>query len=440
MGIIIIDAICGSGKTTWAIQHMNNNPEVKFIFCTPFLGEIDRVRHNCREIDFIEPKIQGCTKFEDMNKLIAEGRNISVTHKTFLNATEETIVLLRQHKYTLIIDEALDLIEEFNSLSIIENCPEQAVNKADINFLCENKIIRIEENGRVILEKEEVNAFPDRHKNYELFRLAKAGNLVCAQKSVLYYVYPREILSCFESVYVLTYMFSATTMRCYCDLMGLTYELYGITKDEAGKLILGAYDATNAAKQKREYAGLISIFEEEKMNSAFGERELSQTWYRKNHNNEAEMAKIKKLLRSFLKYHCNAKVNDIAIGAPKAYTRNISGKGYTAIRRLNKEERQKSKEEQKKMLQKLSCFVPLNARATNDYRDRHVLAYVYNMYQNPNLTCWLKKNGVTINQEDFALSCLIQWIFRFRIRDKEPVKIYLPSPRMRRLLEAWIAA
>mgnify|MGYP003288509536 FL=1 len=30
--VTIVDAICGKGKTSWAIQHMNENTEERFIY------------------------------------------------------------------------------------------------------------------------------------------------------------------------------------------------------------------------------------------------------------------------------------------------------------------------------------------------------------------------------------------------------------------------
>ena len=45
MNITVIDSIMGSGKTTWAIDYMNKAPaDQKFIYITPFLNEVDRIK------------------------------------------------------------------------------------------------------------------------------------------------------------------------------------------------------------------------------------------------------------------------------------------------------------------------------------------------------------------------------------------------------------
>lgn len=42
--INIVDSIMGSGKTSWAIQYMNEAPTYqKFIYITPFKTEVERV-------------------------------------------------------------------------------------------------------------------------------------------------------------------------------------------------------------------------------------------------------------------------------------------------------------------------------------------------------------------------------------------------------------
>ena len=44
MDIKIIDSIMGSGKTSWAIQEMNKNNDKSYIYITPFLSAVERIR------------------------------------------------------------------------------------------------------------------------------------------------------------------------------------------------------------------------------------------------------------------------------------------------------------------------------------------------------------------------------------------------------------
>lgn len=72
------------------------------------------------------------------------------------------------------------------------------------------------------------------------------------------------------------------------------------------------------------------------------------------------------------------------------------------------------------------------------YSDRKHLAYLLNVYENPEVIKWFAGYGIKVDQEAFALSQLLQWIWRSAIRNGEPVKLYLPSARMRRILREWL--
>ena len=49
-----------------------------------------------------------------------------------------------------------------------------------------------------------------------------------------------------------------------------------------------------------------------------------------------------------------------------------------------------------------------------------------------------KKKGVNIDEETWALSELIQWLFRSAIREENEINIYIPSKRIRSLLQEWL--
>ena len=46
--------------------------------------------------------------------------------------------------------------------------------------------------------------------------------------------------------------------------------------------------------------------------------------------------------------------------------------------------------------------------------------------------------GVEVQEDVYALSEMIQWIWRSAIRDGEEIWVYIPSNRMRALLENWL--
>ena len=86
----------------------------------------------------------------------------------------------------------------------------------------------------------------------------------------------------------------------------------------------------------------------------------------------------------------------------------------------------------------LNSHVQYNARATNKYREKTVLAYLVNVYMNlPDKQFYLSR-GLDVDEDMYSLSVLVQWIWRSAIRDGEDIYIYIPSRRMRELLINWI--
>ena len=93
---------------------------------------------------------------------------------------------------------------------------------------------------------------------------------------------------------------------------------------------------------------------------------------------------------------------------------NLSGKGYTR------------------------SFLPFNARAKNEYKNRKYLIYAVNIFMRTPEKLFYQKHGIDVNEDMFALSTMVQWIWRSAIRDGDEIYIYIPSKRMRTLLINWM--
>ena len=83
-------------------------------------------------------------------------------------------------------------------------------------------------------------------------------------------------------------------------------------------------------------------------------------------------------------------------------------------------------------------FLQTSARATNEYKDRTDVAYMVNRFADPNIMKFFHAQNITIDADAFALSEMLQWIWRSAIRDDRPINLYIPSKRMRELLINWI--
>lgn len=346
-----------------------------------------------------------------------------------LNATPDTIELFHEGDYTLITDEVLDVVCEFNDLHSVECSPRQGMSKKDVEMLIEQGMIVIESDCHV---RWLCGEYGTNSKFSEVERLAKLGRLYCIRDKLLAAVFPPETFSLFESIYVLTYMFEGSILKNYFDLFGIEYEKMSLERLESLYTIVPYSDAADIAFRKK-CKGLITIEDTDSLNS---NRRLSKNWYSKA--DAGSFKHLKNDMRKFFsKYHAHS--GDIMWTCPKDYKNKLSGKGFTRKRNMTKEELQLPEKEQEECRKSLECFVPCNARATNRYRDRWALAYMCNLYYRPMLIEGMfTDRGIQVDEDAYALSSLIQWMCRSRLRDGQPIVIYLPSERMRKLLMNWL--
>ena len=64
--------------------------------------------------------------------------------------------------------------------------------------------------------------------------------------------------------------------------------------------------------------------------------------------------------------------------------------------------------------------------------------YTVNRFLNPYIKKFFAGKNVTIDEDKWALSEMIQFIYRSAIRDNKPIYCYIPSSRMRNLLKEYI--
>lgn len=437
--ITVIDAPCGAGKTSWVIQEINNHPERSYIYCTPFLDEIGRVREKCGEWRISEPHNFDSTKIDDFNDLLSNGKEIAVTHSTFLNATPETMEYIKQGDYTLIIDEVLEVVCEFNKTTIAEQHNEQKMKKGDIQMLLDgpNPYIEVDEKtGLVKWVRGEYDG-----KFTEVQRLAKLNRLYLVRGKMLVCLFPPEIFQMFKSVYVLTYLFEGSVLKPYLEAFGLEWEVASVT-NEAGVYSLCEYSRESDIAFRTRCSELITHYWPDKMKPEFKATALSKRWYIRNHAEAKIVDRVRNKISNFVRHTAKAASKDVMWTCPKDYEKIFSGKGYTnTFRVTSKALEPLAKKEKDKLIKQASCFVPCNAKATNIYGDRSTLIYCCNMYPNGMLEEFWEDCGgvgVKLNKDMFALSCLIQWVFRSRIRNGEPIHIYILSHRMATLFDEWL--
>jgi hypothetical protein len=401
----IVDSIPGSGKTSAIINKINeSSKEDKYIYITPFLTEVERVKKSCKNKKFKEPKFNKYgNKFDNLNKLIGEGKNVVSTHSLFHKANMGTVELIQSKDYILVLDEV------FSVVKLLQDEIGENVSMQDIDMLISEGYAYIE-NGFLLWNEEK--EYSGKFENIQY--LAMNRSILIYGDKIFIWTFPVEIFKAFKEVYILTYMFEAQEQCYYYNMHNVKYEyLYAAKENDI--YILKNKDNTYSEREiKDKLKRLITIIDDEKINLIGSKNfDLSHGWYR----NECNKELIKQLKNNVVNFFINktkSKSNELLWTTYKDQKDKLKGKGYT------------------------KGFISINIRATNDYSDRFNLAYLVNIFTKPIISNFFVSKGVTVNQDLYALSELIQWIWRSRVRKGEPINLFIPSKRMRNLLIDWL--
>lgn len=405
MSIKICDALCGSGKTSACIRMMNEDAGSKFIFVTQFLSEVDRIKAACSSKGFVSPDNDPearKTKLADIKRLLREGCNIATTHALFLSCTDEIKDLVRDQHYVLVLDETVDLFH----MSGLKTC--------DMNMLIHSKIVEEEEGSiRWVYEEYEKEDYDGEGKFSHEVLLSKSKNLLKFGDEYFFWMLPPELFECFHDVYILTYLFHAQLLRCFFEVYEIAYEFVGVRFTE------GEYRFCDPGEmdRRRDLRNKIHILEHDKLNEVGDLRsDLSVSSYalRKHREGEGLAERIRKNLVNVFRNVYHAPSDQIMWTVFKDFKGAVAAKGFT------------------------NSFVPYNKRASNEYSNRRYLAYCVNNFLRPWEVRYYKEHGVFVDQDSYALSILVQWVFRSAIRNGEEVWLYVPSARMRSLLKQWL--
>lgn len=411
MTIKICDSIMGSGKSSAAINYMNANPNKKFIYITPFLGEAARIRDACPELHFVEPSNKlpeyGFRKYNHIKSLFRDGENITSTHALFDRFSYEMIEDIRRHQYTLIIDEDVECLSKCSTIRTDDINDQIALGRA---VRCGEGYIQFQNYENYHGSMREVM---DLCEERELIDMCPDGD---SFTSLFCWVYPRRILKAFREVYLLTYMFPAQTIKWYFDLEGFQYQYIRTAYDG------NTYSFTDGEQYVPDYVSHIKekihIVGTKRMNHIGEDKHaLSSTWYQRiSKDPDSESARI---LRRNLANYFNEIVNYIPT-SERMWTTFESGKSIVRGRGYMRSD------------------TAFNIRATNELRNKRALAYCVNVFINPFEKNYLVGRGVRVDEDAYALSSMVQWIWRSAIRDGGEIWLYIPSSRMRNLLIGWM--
>ena len=392
--IKVVDAPMGRGKTSAAINYINQSGDDKrFFFISPYLTEISRIRQSCPDKHFHEP-LQFVTKLNGLKSLLKQGRNIVTTHALFDYLDAEACAFIRDQGYTLIMDEVHGVVDKYY------------ISKADADTILD-RFVETDKDGTM---KWVVSDYEGRFEDCR--RLIETGQVCCPNGKTLIWTFPVQMFECFTDIIIMTYMFDVQIQKYYFDYFGITYTKLYVKGDNVNNYMLTEEPVEYPTNN---YKNLIHICASRRLN-AIGSPTyaLSQSWYERNMGKDKGIAQLRKNIYTFFRSTAHAGSVSCLWTTFARFHKDVSGAGYA------------------------KSFLSCNARATNKWKDRWAVAYVINRFLDPNVKTFFSKKNIVIDEDGYALSEMIQFVWRSAIRDNKEIWLYIPSRRMRTLFKDWL--
>ena len=400
--VTIRDYPCGSGKTTSMIEGFQSDR--KYLVIVPLLTEVDRVVEWSKSAPFQQPHANdnnATTKTESLESMVLQGQNIAATHSIF----ERLVPLARQgllSDYDIIIDEVPEVVRSVSSKSKV-SIEEFYLNTGYMTVDTKTGLVR--PTNKWWSMRDDV----DDTLSTTILTYANTGCLYLLEGHLFIWAMPKELLTAGRTTTILTYKSEGSVLSSYLKKLDVPVEV--------------ANDNQLEEAFRKKAAELIII----KDIPALSRLSLSHS---------GQLAGMSKL------NYCRTVVNAL---------KNLRGRQLKDVPAENilitcaKEGWYKKGNVDvagpfasgSKLFQGANWVAKIT-RGTNKYAHCSHLIYLYDQHMNPLVARWLEDNSRAFD-DAYALTELIQWVWRSRVRNGQPITLYLPSQRMRQLMEEWLS-
>jgi hypothetical protein len=419
-----IDSPMGKGKSQAIINYANSGmfddeSSKRLLIIVPTKAEQDRFVNNCH--GFTKPKK---TPFrQSVKELLKEGRNIITTHALCVLFDDEVREILAngEYRYTLVIDEQPNCIRDIVR-AVPKNYQDGDGSPIPLIEYFSRKDIQIaEKQGMITVDKmtnriswvnscQYDNGVYMSLKHYtEIADLYNFGTSKDGNINTIIALIKKELFLAFTEVFICSYMLKGSLLENYCDYYHLAYDYYHVENFNFTK----GYQFEYPRGLER-----LSIVMDK---SLLTEKTLSKYAFAndKKFNKGTLVKTLACKFRSFREKY-KVKTDKLIFTTFKDYQKDLCAN--------------------RKYVPK-SCYLPCNTKATNEYRESLFVGYLCNRFFNQNMVNFMRLNGIAFDDDLFALSELLQFIWRSNIRVTDSdsiITVYVPDKRMRKLLVEFI--
>lgn len=416
----ILDNIMGSGKTTKILEWIDSKYATeKFIYVSPLISEVGengRIHRDLKWAKFHSPSLENSkSKSDDLLLMLEQGLNICCTHSLYLIMDDRHLQEIKKHQYILIVDEELGVISNYDRYS-----------ESDLDSLMTLGCIeRQEKDGMLVWKNEDESFSKTNHKYNRLKRNIDSGIVYTAKRSnrMVVVQLPVKLFTVAKRTIIITYMFEGNILSRFLSLKGVAYKPF--TEVQVDKV------------SKADIRSLITMYDIKGKWKELEKFKLSNTWYSAETSYKNSTAKDLKKIENFISSFARstgADYKNLMYTFPKdkrwdnGKTKRISPKSLI--------DREDTDSDGNKYTEYV--WIATSTRATNDYAHKTHLVHAFNRYPNTTIQAYLQDYGEGVNQDVFALSELVQWVWRSAIRNKEPITLCIIPTRMRKLFINWL--
>lgn len=405
--VTIVDRHCGFGKSTELLASLQQDRS--YLIVLPLHSEVQRFLKGS-PVHLVEPltKAEGGVhdrKRDHLRELLLAGDSVVTTHALFTDVAylaKEGLLL----SYDVIIDEVLDVAHCVTNEIVTPGAKARGVTARswkglylDEGFATTDPITGLVSPTEKWEQKQDLPEL-----SIKLFNMAMADSLFAVGDNVLVWELPPVLLKAVGSLTVYTFLAEGSLMAAFMRRNGMAF-----THDRDVRL----------EQQFREQAKqLIDVRDMPSVN------DLKFSFSGQQSMNKAEKRKVSIALKNTRER--------LMRGVDKSQIMITSAKDNWYDRR-----HRPGPFANGSRLYGDTNWVPNTTRGTNRYRDCSHLIYLWDQYLNPRVAEFL--GATTPGHNDmYAVSELIQWVYRSRARDGQPITLWMPSGRMRRLLQRWL--
>jgi hypothetical protein len=430
--VTIVDRHMGSGKTTGIIAAFR--PDQKYLVVVPLLSEIDRIIKGAH-VPFFQPTDAASTeaenaqdypenarcqtKRESLTALVQGGHNVVCSHALFsaLGSIAQEGLLADYH---VLIDEVLNVAEVKTDITQTKRTAtgrdqdtgwrELYLDDGFISICPETGRISPTDKWRPLVDKLAGNL------SQAMFHAAEAGRLYTDQagmsNSIIMAELPPALLQGCRTIKVYTYMAEGSFMAAYMRRHGIEYRTeFDAVEDAAfrkrARQLVTVHPMARLKDYKLSYSAQAK--EARKRNPS---RDVARALYRTCQTaGELQGVDKDKIMVTCAKACWFAKGSDY-LNKPGPFA-------------------------QGSRLFDGAHWVPNTTRGTNDYQHCSHLIYLWDQNANVHVSRFLSVDDEQ-HRDLYAVSELLQWVWRSRVRKGEPITLFLPSARMRRLWSRWL--